>query len=139
LQREPGVNLFELERTFKQAEEIVQAHVPEARLMLSDFGDKEGIEGADKPGGYRGLLRIELVEQDQRERTQFEITEDLLARMQNLAGVDVKEVVIDPLSPDGETGLIIQVYGYDPEVRRDLSNGIREKLLTIPGINSVAA
>jgi len=35
-------------------------------------------------------------------------------------------VIIDPLSPDGETGLIVQVYGYDPIVRQELSNGIKE-------------
>jgi HAE1 family hydrophobic/amphiphilic exporter-1 len=139
VQREPGVNLFELERSFKQIEEVIKAEVPEARLMVSDYGDKEGIEGADKPGGYRGLVQIELVPQKDRDRSQFEITDDILQKLTVIAGVEIKEVVIDPLSPDGETGLIVQVYGYDPIVRQELSNGIKEKLASIEGISSVYA
>lgn len=139
VQREPGVNLFELERSFKQIEAIIKNEVPEARLMVSDFGDKEGIEGADKPGGYRGLVQIELVPQDERRRGQFEITSDLLQKLQIVPGVEIKEVVIDPLSPDGETGLIVQIYGYDPLVRQELSEGVKEKLSQIEGVSNVYA
>jgi len=61
-----------------------------------------------------------------RDRSQFEITDDILQKLTVIAGVEIKEVIIDPLSPDGETGLIVQVYGYDPIVRQELSNGIKE-------------
>lgn len=139
VQREPGVNLFELERSFKQVEAIIKQQVPEVRLLVSDFGDKEGIEGADKPGGYRGLVQMELVPQNERSRSQFEITADLLERLSIVPGVEIKEVVIDPLSPDGETGLIVQIYGFDPQVRQELSDGVKEKLQQIEGINNVYA
>src|SRR5699024_1431231 len=46
VQREPGVSLFELERSISQVESIIDKNVPEAQLVDSDFGDKEGIEGA---------------------------------------------------------------------------------------------
>src|SRR5690554_3915385 len=49
VQREPGVNLFEIERSIQQVEAIIKQEVPEARLIVSDYDDKEGIEGADSP------------------------------------------------------------------------------------------
>ncbi|MEX0723370.1 MAG: efflux RND transporter permease subunit [Gracilimonas sp.] len=137
VQREPGVNLFELERSMGQVEAIIQQEVPEARLIVSDYGDKEGIEGADDPGGFTGMVRIELVSQDERDRTQAEITSSLISELQVVPGVQIQEVIIDPLSPDGENGLIVQIFGYDPETKQELAEGVRERLLEIDGINSV--
>lgn len=137
VQREPGVNLFELERSMGQVEDIIQQEVPEARLIVSDYGDKEGIEGADDPGGFTGTVRIELVSQSERDRSQSEITSSLLRELQVVPGVQIQEVIIDPLSPDGENGLIVQIFGYDPEVKQELAEGVKENLLNIEGINSV--
>lgn len=137
IQREPGVNLFELERSMGQVESIVRQEVPEARLIVSDYGDKEGIEGADDPGGFTGTVRIELVSQNERERTQAEITSNLMQELQVVPGVEIQEVIIDPLSPDGENGLIVQIFGYDPEIKKELAEGVKERLLEIDGINNV--
>ncbi|HBX65898.1 MAG TPA: AcrB/AcrD/AcrF family protein, partial [Balneolaceae bacterium] len=137
VQREPGVNLFELERSISQVESIIEQEVPEARLVVSDYGDKEGIEGADDPGGFTGTVRIELVPQNERDRTQFEITSSLLEELKIVPGVQIQEIIIDPLSPDGENGLIVQIFGYDPAIKEELANGVKEKLLQVDGINSV--
>lgn len=137
VQREPGVNLFELERSMGQVEAIIQQEVPEARLIVSDYGDKEGIEGADDPGGFTGTVRVELVSQNERDRSQSEITSSLLRELQVVPGVQIQEVIIDPLSPDGENGLIVQIFGYDPETKQELAEGVKENLLDIEGINSV--
>ncbi|MTI88520.1 MAG: efflux RND transporter permease subunit [Balneolaceae bacterium] len=137
VEREPGVNLFELERSISQVESIIQQEVPEARLVVSDFGDKEGIEGADNPGGFQGNVRIELVPQKERDRSQFEITSSLLNKLQVVPGVEIKEVIVDPLSPDGENGLIVQIFGYSPETKKELAAGVKEKLLRIEGIANV--
>ncbi|MCP9291737.1 efflux RND transporter permease subunit [Gracilimonas sediminicola] len=137
VQREPGVNLFELERSITQVESIIQQEVPEARLVVSDYGDKEGIEGADDPGGFTGTVRVELVPQNERDRSQFEITSSLLEKLQIVPGVEIQEIIIDPLSPDGENGLIVQIFGYDPVTKEELANGVKEKLLQVDGINSV--
>ncbi|MFN1836268.1 efflux RND transporter permease subunit [Balneola sp. MJW-20] len=137
IQREPGVNLFELERSIEQVENIIMREVPEARLIVSDYGDKEGIEGADSPGGFRGTVRVELVPQKERKRNQFEITSDVLDKLAVVAGVEIQEIIIDPLSPDGNNGLIVQIYGYDPVVKKELSEGVKEKLVAIDGITNV--
>lgn len=137
VQREPGVNLFELERSISQVESIIKQEVPEARLIVSDYGDKEGIEGADNPGGYHGIVRVELVPQEERSRSQAEITASLLKSLEIVPGVEIKELIIDPLSPDGDNGLIVQIFGYSPEVKKELAEGVKEKLLEIEGITSV--
>jgi len=137
VEREPGVNLFELERSIKQVESIIKRDVPEARLIVSDFGDKEGIEGADNPGGYRGTVQIELVDQTERSRSQFEITSTLLEALQIVPGVEIQEIIVDPLSPDGENGLIVQIYGFDPVLKDQLAQGVKENLTEIDGIANV--
>ena len=134
VQREPGVNLFELERTVIQMEEIIRRDVPELRLIVSDYGDKTGIEGADNPGGNQGVIRIELVPIEQRSRSQFEITAALLEALQDVPGASVRELREDPLSPDGETGLIVQIYGFDPEVREGLAYAAMHRMRDIDGI-----
>jgi CzcA family heavy metal efflux pump len=132
--REAGVNLFELQRSIRMAEGIVTGAVPEARLIVSDYGDKRGVEGADNPGGYRGLIRVELVPTTNRDRSQFEIVADLLDRLEDLPGADVREFKLNPLNPDGQEGLIVNIYGFDLETKRDLAQGVKDELLQIPGV-----
>lgn len=136
ISREPGVSLLELERSIKQVESIIQQTVSEARIVVSDYGDKEGIEGADNPGGFTGTVRVELVPQKERSRSQFEIVNKLLNDLTIVPGVDAQEIVIDPLSPDGENGLIVQVFGFDPEIKKNLTDGVKERLAEIPGVVS---
>jgi HAE1 family hydrophobic/amphiphilic exporter-1 len=137
VQRNPGVSLLELERSISQVESIIQEEVPEARLIVSDFGDKEGIEGADNPGGYQGTVRIELVPQEQRSRNETQIVSSLLEKLEVVAGTDIKEIQQDPLSPQGESGLIVQIYGYEPQQKEELANGVKQKLREIDGIVNV--
>ncbi|TVQ14769.1 MAG: efflux RND transporter permease subunit, partial [Balneolaceae bacterium] len=132
--REAGVNLFELQRSIRMAEEIVTQAVPEARLIVSDYGDKRGVEGADNPGGYRGLIRVELVPTTQRDRSQFDIVANLLDRLEDIPGATVREFKLNPLNPDGQEGLIVNIFGFDLETKRDLAQGVRNELLQIPGV-----
>lgn len=137
VQREPGVSLLELERTIKQAESIIRDEVPEARLIVSDYGDKAGIEGADNPGGNQGRIRIELVPISERSRSQMEITDAVLDELQIVPGANIREVREDPLSPDGETGLIVQIFGYEQQTKQQLAEGVMNQLSEIDGIVSV--
>ncbi len=137
VQREPGVSLFELERTIIQTENIIREEVPEARLIVSDYGDKIGIEGADNPGGNQGRIRVELVEVGDRDRSQMEITSAILSSLTAVPGANIREVREDPLSPDGETGLIVQIYGFDQDVKRTLASDVMAELNDINGIVNV--
>jgi len=137
VQREPGVNLFELERTIVRIEEIVRREVPETRLIVSDYGDKTGIEGADNPGGNQGVIRIELVPVEERDRSQQNITAEILKAVEIVPGANVREIREDPLSPDGETGLIVQIYGFDPDVRKEFADAAYDRISEIDGIVNV--
>lgn len=134
--REAGVSLLELEKSIKQVESVIRQEIPEARIVVSDYGDKEGIEGADNPGGFTGTVRVELVAQKERARTQFEIVSDILKKLEIVPGVDIQETIQDPLSPDGENGLIVQVFGFDPAVKKNLSDGVKERITKINGVVS---
>lgn len=134
--REAGVSLLELERSFKQVESVIRQEVPEARMVVSDYGDKEGIEGADNPGGFTGSVRVELVPLEDRNRSQFDIVADILSKLTIVPGISVQEIIQDPLSPDGENGLIVQIFGYDADVKKNLSDGVKEKITQIDGVVS---
>lgn len=137
VQREPGVSLLELGRSISQVESTIKEEVPEARLVVSDFGDKEGIEGADNPGGYQGTIRVELVPQNKRDRSEAQIVAGLLNELEMIAGTDIKEVQQDPLSPEGESGMVVQIYGYEPQQKDQLASVIKEKMREIDGIVNV--
>lgn len=134
VKREPGVNLFELQNTIYQVEDIIQREVPEARLIVSDYGDKRGVEGADNPGGYQGTVRVELVPRSERRRGQFEIVADILGKLTDVPGAEIREVRENPLNPDGDDGLIVNIYGFDLERKKELASGVRSALLDIPGV-----
>lgn len=134
--REPGVSLLELERSIRQVESVIQQTVPEARIVVADYGDKEGIEGADSPGGFTGTVRVELLDQAERSRSQFDIVGKLLEDLKIVPGIDVQEIVIDPLSPDGENGLIVQIYGYDQAIKQELTDIVKQKLGQIEGVTN---
>jgi HAE1 family hydrophobic/amphiphilic exporter-1 len=134
LTREAGVNLFELEESFIKAEEIIQETVPEARLIVSDYGDKRGVEGAEYPGGFRGIIRVELISSRERRRGQTEIVGRLLEDLRAVPGVKLRELRENPLNPDGNDGLLVNIYGFDLQTKADLADGVRERMLQIPGI-----
>lgn len=135
--REPGVTLFELERSIREAEEVIRQESSSVRLMVSDYGDKPGIEGADHPGGNRGVIRLELSPAGERDRHQIEITASLIEALQVVPGLDIRELREDPLSPDGETGLQLRIYGYDPVERMALADQVVAGLREIEGIAGV--
>ncbi len=139
LTREPGVNLFELEESFAAAEEIIQEKVPEARLIVSDYGDKRGVEGAEYPGGFRGVIRVELVSSRERSRGQLEIVASLLEDLRDIPGATIRELRENPLNPDGDDGLIVNIFGFNLETKRELSDGVRQALLGINGIVSTSS
>ncbi len=134
LTREPGVNLFELEESFVKAERIIMDTVPEARLIVSDYGDKRGVEGAEFPGGFRGVIRVELVSSRERSRGQLEIVGQLLEDLRDVPGASTRELRQNPLNPEGDDGLIVNIYGFDLETKRDLSDGVTAAMLEVEGI-----
>lgn len=137
VEREPGVTLFELERSIREAEEVIRQEGSDVLLMVSDYGDKPGIEGADHPGGNRGVIRLELTPAVERDRHQIEITASLIEALQVVPGLDVRELREDPLSPDGETGLQLRIYGYDPLERMALADQVVAGLRELEGIAGV--
>jgi HAE1 family hydrophobic/amphiphilic exporter-1 len=134
VKREPGVNLFELQNTIYQVEAVIEREVPESRLVVSDYGDKRGVEGADNPGGYQGTVRVELVPRNERDRTQFEIVADLLIALRDVPGADIREVRQNPLNPEGEEGLLVNIFGFDLSRKKDLSEAVKAELLRVDGV-----
>jgi HAE1 family hydrophobic/amphiphilic exporter-1 len=97
------------------------------------------VEGADNPGGYQGTVRVELVPRNERDRSQFEIAADLLRELQDVPGAEIREVRQNPLNPEGEEGLIINLFGFDLNVKKDLADGVKAALMRVDGVVSATS
>jgi len=97
------------------------------------------VEGADNPGGYQGTVRVELVPRNERNRSQFEIAADLLRSLQDVPGAEIREVRQNPLNPEGEEGLIINIFGFDLNVKKDLADGVKAALMRVDGVVSATS
>ncbi|HYW34275.1 MAG TPA: efflux RND transporter permease subunit, partial [Balneolaceae bacterium] len=137
VQRNPGVSLTELGRTISQVEHIIRKDVPEAKLVVSQYGDKKGVEGADNPGGYEGTVDVELVPQDQRHRSQQKIVASLLDSLKVVPGAQIKQLLNNPLRPQGNNGLVVQIYGYNQQMRRKIVSHVEQQMENIHGIENV--
>jgi HAE1 family hydrophobic/amphiphilic exporter-1 len=137
VKREPGVILVELGQTFNQVEHIIKKNVPEATLVVAQYGKKKGVEGVDNPSGNQGTVDVELVPRNQRHRSQQEIVASLVDSLQVVPGAQIKQLKSDPLRPQGNNGLIVQVFGFNPEVRKDLVTQVESQMQTVKGIQNV--
>src|SRR5699024_11763964 len=90
-------------------------------------------------GGYQGTVRVELVPPAERRRSESEITAQLLDKLDHLAGTEIKEVQQDPLSPEGENGLIVQIFGYEPQQKQQLATVVKQKMQDIAHIVNVSS
>jgi HAE1 family hydrophobic/amphiphilic exporter-1 len=137
VKREPGVSLVDLGRSFNQVEYITKRDVPEARLIVAQYGKKKGVEGVDNPSGNQGTVDVELVPRGQRKRSQQAIVAALLDSLQVVPGAQIKQLKNDPLRPQGNNGLIVQVFGFNPQMRKKLVGQVENQMESIKGIQNV--
>ncbi len=137
VKREPGVSLTNLGTTFNQVEHIVKRDVPESQLIVAQYGKKKGVEGADNPNGNEGTLDVQLVPKNQRKRSQQAIVASLLDSLKIIPGAQIKELKNDPLRPQGNNGLIVQVYGNNEQMRTQLVSEVENQMRSIKGIQNV--
>ncbi|MDZ7722050.1 MAG: efflux RND transporter permease subunit [candidate division KSB1 bacterium] len=138
VERSPGISLNEMAKTMRTMEDIVREEVPEAKLTYVDFGQGEGIMALfGSQGSNRGSMQITLPDQSERERSQFEIQDVLRDRFNELPDTEVKFIQGGFNQMFGEGDIVIQIFGFDLEVARALSEEIKTKVSEIEGVDFV--
>jgi len=138
-----GTRMEETGRISEAVEEIIYQHVPELESSFRSWGiGEEGIATllGGSEGSNIGTMRCRMVSMDERERSTKEVVNALRPLMNSFPGADIRFSVDDPISGlmfGGGKPFQIDVYGYDLEIGRDLSQRVASVLKSIPGLTDV--
>jgi HAE1 family hydrophobic/amphiphilic exporter-1 len=130
VERAPGTGLKSTEMTFKQIEDVIQDTIPELKNQNTDIGVGETFSAFAK-GSYAGVIRVNLVEKEKRERKQMEIESTLRKRIEQIPGITFSLSQNHFIGEEGD--LIIYLYGEAIDAARVLSEKIKEAIKDIPG------
>ncbi len=129
---EVGISLPEMDRLIMDIEDIITNEVPEMTNLYVNFGTGEGI-GAFGGSSNRASIFITLLPKNERDRTQFEIQDDLREKLGKIAGT---ELAFDSggLQFGGGGDLSVKIFGQDLDEIKKISVDIRKILEGIPGV-----
>jgi len=130
---EVGISLPEMDRLVSEIEEIITDEVPEMTNLYVNFGTGEGIGALFGGSSNRASVFVSLLPKNERDRTQFDIQNDLREKLGKIAGT---ELSFDSGGPQfgSEGDLSIKIFGQDLEEIKQLSVDIRKILEGIPGL-----
>ncbi len=134
---EPGTRIEVTDDTMQRMAGIVHELAPEAEYVMTEAGSNSTFYFR---GTNSGRMRVDLIDQSQRDRSAAEIAALLRPRLQLEPGMLVRTRVSGGLfrrrgSGEGDR-LTIEVRGHDIEVAQELSQQVREAMLATPGVVS---
>ncbi len=123
------------EAAVKSVEEIVRREVPERLLILSEVG------GGGGPGGGSNAGRVEIMlkPQKERQRSSFQIADDLRKKLAGIPGVTARTRSAGGMfflrmgSSQGDR-ISVEVRGFDLGVARDLAQKVEAVIKQVDGI-----
>ena len=140
LKLEPGTRVEVTDETMQRMTEIVNREVPEATYIMTEAGSSSTFRYT---GMNEGRVRIDLVNQSQRDRSAAEVASLLRPLMQLEPGMIVQTRVSSGMFRRSGSGfggdgdrLSVEVRGHDMEVIRGLAEQVREAMRATPGVVS---
>lgn len=137
VERASGTSLAETRKTFLSMEQTVVEQVSEIDNLYVEFGTGTGFNalfGSASPN--EGQIMLTLVDLQDRERSQFQIEDDLREEFDDLAGVDIStEQSQGPFGGGRDIEIIIK--GYDMDQGRQLATEVKERLEEIDGLVNI--
>jgi HAE1 family hydrophobic/amphiphilic exporter-1 len=141
IDRSPGTSLTAMERSVQQLNDIVAGSVPEAEMIFINFGQGEGIMAIfSSQSSNEGDVTIRLKALSERDRSMFEIQDDLRERVKRLSDTEVRFADRGAETMMGTGGdIIIQIFCHDFAVAEALSTNIAEAVRMVEGVVDVEA
>lgn len=137
--RTPGTSLDAMDKSMFQLNQIIMDQVPELELVYTNFGQGEGIMAFfSSRGSSEGDVTIRLKSLTERERSMFEIQDDLRERFKQLPDITARfEDRGNAAMFGGGSDIMIEIFGHDIEVAEALAHTILEKVKYIEGVSEV--
>jgi HAE1 family hydrophobic/amphiphilic exporter-1 len=137
--RTPGTSMEAMEKSMFQLNQIIIDNVPELEIVYSNFGQGEGIMAFfSSRGSSEGDVTIRLKNLSERERSMFEIQDDLRERFKQLPDVVTRFEDRGNAAMFGSgTDIMVEIFGHDTEIGEALAGSILEAIKDIEGISDV--
>jgi len=134
--RTPGTSMEAMEKSMHKLNQIIMDNTPEAEVIYSNFGQGEGMMAIfSTRGSSEGDITIRLKELKDRQRTMFDIQDDLRDKISNLPDVNARfEDRGQTAISGGGADIIVEIFGHDLQVSQALASQVVEKVKQIEGI-----
>jgi HAE1 family hydrophobic/amphiphilic exporter-1 len=139
VEMEPGTRVEVTDELMQRMARITQTNVPEARFIMIETGGGSFSRGSVQ---HTGELRVQLVEQDQRDRSAKEIADVLRPKLAIQPGVVVRTRVSSGMysrgmgSSQGDR-LVVEIRGHNFEILQNLAFKVRDAMASVPGVPEV--
>ncbi len=136
LELEPGTRVNVTDSVMERMARIINENVPEAMYIMTEAGSNSSYYYR---GTNSGRLRIDLVPRAERDRNARDVVNQLRPLLSAEPGMIVQVRVSSGTfrrgDGDGER-LTVEVRGHDPDVTQELSEQVREAMVTTEGVAS---
>ena len=129
LEQAPGIPLSTSRHTAMQLEQIVKEDISEADAVFARFGEQDSGFG----GGTSSTIEfyVNLVDKEDRERTQFELADILRKRFAEIPGVSFS--VSESSGPSSDSAIELKVIGYDLDKAKQLAEQFKRQMQQMTG------
>ncbi len=131
-----GTNLETTNKAVQQLEEIVTKEVPEIDILATSIGSGSGIMSLfmGTSGPHAAQLYIELVDSEERKRSDKDIMRDLRPKVVGIPGLKVYFSGGGMEEFFGGSPIVVKIIGYDIDKARRISEELMEKLKDVKGL-----
>lgn len=130
----PGTALHATDELFIAVEEVIRREVPEAEVIVSQFGGGEGFAALFGQNSYSGNVQVRLKPRAQRTRSQFELQELVLEKLKVLPGVEVKVMNQGAMMGAGSGDIAVKIFADDLTELTNYGNTLKTRLETLDGL-----
>lgn len=133
VERESGASLTATNESFLRLEKIIEQDVPEATNIYSNFGTGEGIGAMfGSAGSNSGQVMISLPDVKDRDRSQFEIQDELRKKFATIPGAKI--TFEDNSGFMGAQGDVeVKIFGFDRDRAAALGDQVAAMMKEVDG------
>ena len=137
--RTPGTSMEAMEKSMHKLNEIILEEVPEQEIVYSNFGQGEGVMAFfSSRSSSEGDITIRLKNLTERERSMFEIQDELREKFKRIPDVDARFEDRGEAAMFGSgTDIMIEIFGHNLEVAEALAYDILNQVKKIEGVADV--
>ena len=139
VERSPGTSLEAMEKSMRDLNQIFAEKVEERENIYANFGQGEGMMALfSTRNSSQGEINVKLKERKDRDRSKFEIQDDVREAMTSLPDVNAK------FNEGGGMGfssadITVKIFGHDLAKSEAISNELEPKLKAVKGVVSVTS